>query len=150
MMQYALFLVGLRKQFGHGHADRAPAAVRAVPGQLLQLDVQRCGQPDGGSNPGLPRQPLAAQQPADRSDVSFSLPNTYCMFIKKSHSFSQSGDSYNAVLNQLHPPLCTVALTVSLDPLDSPVYHYQYQPLPPLTSPEGGQGLLLLSVVSMN
>lgn len=43
---------------------------------------------------------------------------------------------------------CPYNVAVLLDPADSPVNHYQYQPLPTVNSPEGGQGLLL-SVVLM-
>lgn len=60
------FLSPPRKQFRNGHDDGAPAAVGALLCQLLQLDVQRCGQQDRGGGPGLPDEPLPAQQPADR------------------------------------------------------------------------------------
>ena len=70
MMKFTLnlFPLGLRKQPRDRCADGAPAAVGAVPRQLLQLDVQRCGQQDRSWKPGVPGQPLPAQQPSDRSD----------------------------------------------------------------------------------
>lgn len=49
---------------------------------------------------------------------------------------------------QLRNPFKFPCNAFLLDPLDSPVNHYRYQPLPTAKSPDGGQGLLL-SVVLM-
>lgn len=75
-MQYTLNLSLFRDR----HADWAPAAVGALLCQLLQLDVQRCEQQDGGWCPGVSGQPLPAQQSTDRWDT-MSLIEDDCFAI---------------------------------------------------------------------
>lgn len=115
-------------------ADRAPAAVRAILCQFLQLDVQCCGESRRSCSPGVSCQSLAAQQPADRWENPFRGDTS--KFNKCSRCKFHVSHPKDCFKKKKLFPWCCLS-----DSLDSLVNSYHYHPLP-ASSPEGGQGLL--------